>query len=400
MNASIDFARIAEAADLPAIMASRGVEVRNGKAFCRFHENHNTPAMTVFQVGGRWRFDCKACGASGDAIAFVALWDRTNSVEAARKLAGVEAPRPAGKLPRIAQGETSPIPRSIHTGDIVRSRGEPSRPIPRHPEPWDDPDWQEAADSIIVRAESRLWSPAGGPALEWLRRRGLLDLTIRRFRLGFVDAVETTAPLGSLYDPRAGRHRGIRAERGITIPWCHPEAWYHEAERPPGHRWVGCNVRRLMPDVFQKLPPDQEKCWAFPGSKRGYPYPFSDLVPGLPAVIVEGEWDALIAWQEFGWIANVVSVGSAKTSPKPQAMATLQGCPHWLLALHNDQAGNQGSKKWTARSRGKATRLMLPPEVDLNDMHLAGTKLRQWLRSEYETFGWSFPLDRTTPDLA
>ena len=388
MNA-IDFNVIAEQADLPAILARAGIEVRNGKAFCPFHDNTNTPAMTVFQVGGRWRFDCKSCGAKGDAIGFLAQWERIAPIEAARQLAGVRPEDARRKAPGVRQDGPHGSPRQDWTSARRQPYGEANGRLPEVPAAWAEPEWQEVVDAIIREAEDVLWSPAGREALDWLRGRGLLDLTIRRFRLGFLPKRVRTDPIEALRN-RDGP-RGITAPRGITLPWCHPEAWYHANEPTPGPRWVGCNVRRLTPEVYGPLPVDQEKCFAFAGSQRGFAYPFSDLVLGLPALIVEGEWDALIAWQELGWVANVISVGGAKQDPKPSAAAELDGCPTWLIALHNDDAGNEGAKKWAIRSRGKSVRALLPPGRDLNDLHLGGS-LMGWLRSEYEALGWPWPL--------
>jgi hypothetical protein len=378
MNSTIDFDVIAEQADLPSIMARSGVEVRNGKALCPFHSNVNTPAMTVFQVGGRWRFDCKGCGVKGDAITWVAEMEKIGLSDAARKLGGTEKSRPSRNGPggSIAKRLSGVLVDSSSGG--FGARGEAIRRFPEKPAAWESPEWQKAADDLVCRAEDRLWSPQGADALDWLRRRGLLDFTIRRFRLGFIKSDWE----------RSGR---LAAPRGITLPWCHPEAWYHASETPPGPRWVGCKIRRLAsPDLFESLAKTESKCATFKDSGTGYPYPFADLTPGLPVIIAEGEWDALIAWQELGWIANVVTVGAAKQDPKPEALDTLLDCPNWLVALHNDAAGNEGSKLWDIRSKGKAIRLMLKPDVDLNDMHLAGIGLRDWLKSEFEDLGWTW----------
>jgi len=389
MNQPIDFDGIAERADLPALMGRAGVEVRNGKALCPFHTNVNTPALSVFHVGGRWRFQCKNsdCSAKGDAIGWVSMYDRITPLEAAMKLGGIAGDGPGVRQERPARpspGREPTDPRSPANGAYRRPKEEPA--------PWADPEWQEAADGIIRRAARRLWSPEGREALTWLRARGLADHTIERFALGFVAEWERTDPIEAIRD--RDKSRGISAPRGITIPWCHPTAWYHASEPTPGPRWVGCNVRKLGPDPSAPLPPGDEKCMTLTGSRRGYPYPFADLTPGVPVVIAEGEWDTLIAWQQFGWAVNVVGVGGADQDPKPEALATLDDCPTWLIALHNDAAGNAGTGKWAARSEGKDVRLMLPAGVDLNEMHLGGTDLLGWLRSEFDLLGWRWPLDR------
>jgi DNA primase len=44
-------------------------------ALCPFHANTVTPALSIYQKGGRWRYRCHSCGAAGDAIEWVAARD-------------------------------------------------------------------------------------------------------------------------------------------------------------------------------------------------------------------------------------------------------------------------------------------------------------------------------------
>ena len=372
----IPFDRIAEEQNLPAMLRAEGIEVRHGKAFCPFHDNARTPALSVYQVGGRWRFKCHGCPAKGDAITWRALRKGIEVAEAARELGHLDAP--GGRV--VGSARPNPPAR------IERPRVDP-------PGPWLDETWQRKAGKIIDRAADALWSRAGRPALEWLRARGLLDHTISLFRLGFIaeprDFISEPIPVLPL--DRRGDVGRIYPIRGITIPWAHPGAWYHANEPTSGPRWVGCNVRHLMPDVFAPLAESVDKCKAFAGSHRGYPYPYADLVPGIPLVLAEGEWDALIGWQEFGWIANVATVGGTKGEPKFAALDAFACCSDWLLALHNDDAGNEAVPRWEKRARGKAVRLLLPPGEDLNDMHLGGTDVLTWLRGEYKFLDWPWP---------
>lgn len=378
---TISFDRIAEEQDLPSMLRSEGIEIRNGKALCPFHDNTQTPALSVYQVGGRWRFRCHSCDAKGDAITWRAMRKGIKVAEAARELGNLEAPKASGRPGVRRSSAIQPPPPAATT----RPRIDP-------PGPWADRIWQVEAERIIVEAERVLWSSAGRDALDWLRARGLLDFTIRRFQLGFIAETNHSEVVPALGLDQHQRPKRINAMRGITIPWAHPEAWYPANESPPGPRWAGCNVRRLAADVFGPLPSTMEKCMAFAGSHRGYPYPHADLVPGLPLLLAEGEWDAMIAWQELGWIANIATIGGTKGEPRIATLDSFAACPHWLLALHNDPAGNESAKQWAKRSQGKSFRLMLPPNVDLNDMHLGGMDLRDWLRKEYDLLDWPWPL--------
>jgi hypothetical protein len=40
---------------------------------------------------------------------------------------------------------------------------------------------------------------------------------------------------------------------------------------------------------------------------------------------------------------------------------------------------------------------MLEPDVDLNEMHRRGDDLMGWLRSEFESLGWAWPLADRDP---
>jgi hypothetical protein len=168
----IDFAAVAESADLPALLAEDGVKVRGGKVVCPYHDDHD-PSLSLYHRGGRWWFKCHVCGAAGDSISYVARRDGIGRLEAARRLAG--------------DGDPIPRPRPCPA-----PRPEPAAPATAG--------WSVAVGALVEEAERRLWGPAGAEALAYLHRRGLRDEVIRAARLG-------------LSDGRGG------APSGITIPW-------------------------------------------------------------------------------------------------------------------------------------------------------------------------------------
>ncbi len=76
-------------------------------------------------------------------------------------------------------------------------------------------------------------------------------------------------------------------------------------------------MRRLAEgDVNAPLPDDRpHKYQAVTGSAPRALLPVCRAsMPGEPAIVCEGEFDSLIAWQEFGPVANVVSFGGAGQS--------------------------------------------------------------------------------------
>ena len=85
-----------------------------------------------------------------------------------------------------------------------------------------------------------------------------------------------------------------------------------EGTLSPGSRMP--TVRRLAADPFEPLPEGLSKCLAFKGSTRGFLFPWSELLPTqgiIPALIVEGELDAVVGWQAVGHMVHVVTVGGA-----------------------------------------------------------------------------------------
>lgn len=128
---------------------------REFKACCPFHQE-KTPSFYVND--DKQFYHCFGCGASGDVIDFVMRHDNLSFIEAVETLAaqaGMEVPR--------ARPE-----------DIKREQE------------------QKNLYSLIDEAsrffESHLHGPAGRPALDYLRGRGVSAEAISAFRLGFAPA--------------------------------------------------------------------------------------------------------------------------------------------------------------------------------------------------------------------
>jgi len=123
---------------------------RNWKGCCPFH-NEKSPSFYVYEDG----FHCFGCGAHGDAIAFVMRTEGATFPEAVERLtaeAGLEVPKPSREE----------AIRETRARDLFAV--------------------MEAAQESFAR---RLRLPEGKPALEYLRRRGLTEDTIRGFGLGW-----------------------------------------------------------------------------------------------------------------------------------------------------------------------------------------------------------------------
>ncbi len=125
---------------------------REHSGLCPFH-NEKSPSFTVSDEKGF--FHCFGCGAHGDAIGFAMRMENLSFPDAVERLAGE-----AGiEVPRASPEEAQRYKAQASLRDVT-----------------------EAACQYF---QQRLRAPDGRAALEYLRRRGLSDETIQRFRLGY-----------------------------------------------------------------------------------------------------------------------------------------------------------------------------------------------------------------------
>lgn len=369
----IDFAAVASSlGDLRRVVAEDLKHPgRAGKFPCPFHGEgqERTPSLHVEAD----HFHCFGCNKHGDALDWIAAREGLTLIEAAKRVdPSIVTAEDIDRLERGGPPAAPPGPRAA-----------PAPAPPPPPETWKGPEYRRTLDDLVRRAEVILWSPEGRPALGWLKRRGLADVTIRRFRLGFLPADVRTDPVPGLLDDD-GQTRGIYAPRGVTLPWLAPEAWYSDADgEPDGPRWVGMNVRRLADDVDGPLPEGVQKCFAAKGSRRGFLYPWPEILPTQgdgPLLLVEGEFDALIGVQAAGHLLNVATAGSASVRNLPrESRSALARCPWILLSLDHDGAGVGGARSWREQYPHKARRVLLPCGKDLNAFVLAGGDTAGWV---------------------
>jgi DNA primase len=371
---TIDFDQIRAAADLESIItADLGQPAPGRRWLCPYHEDRH-PSLALTPDRRHWR--CWSCGERGDVLDWVTRREGIPLVEAVRQLDPTAAPDP-WEMPVShrppATSPTSPAGASAAPPQVDR----PSAPT----EPaWLNPEWQAAVDRIVYQAEAALWSSDGRRALDWLRSRGLADCTITRFRLGYVASDFNTDPIGVLGHDDRGRPKRLWVRRGILLPWVAPQAVY-SATVECEHRWVGANVRRLAADPFSPI--DSPKCMALAGSTRGYLYPWPEIMSSQgirPALLCEGEIDALLAEQAAGHLVIVGTVGGANQNPHRKALAALARCPVWLIAMDHDEAGVEAARAWRERAPHKARRVLLPWGKDLGEFVQSGGDIVTWLR--------------------
>lgn len=295
---------------------------------CPFHDDHD-PSFTVDAKG--WR--CWACGIGGDAAALVMRHRGIGFGEAVLWLAGSIGIAPPA-------GPTLPGPPAA-LGRPGKSAGRPSDGLQGLP--------LADALSLAEEAEKRLWTPAGSGARRYLEGRGLRPETIEAARLGWTPGVMLPTSDGS---------RRWRAA-GVVIPW-------RDGDRL-------CRVKIRQPDGCKP-----RYAQAFSDRPRVYPGP--DAVrPGLPVVITEGEFDALLLGQDLEDLAGVITTGSSSTRLDPSMLPALLRCPAWFAAHDADEAGDESAAEWPSR----AVRVRPPAGKDWTESHRAGVDLQRWWIEEH-----------------
>ena len=152
-----------------------------------------------------------------------------------------------------------------------------------------------------------------------------------------------------------GRPKRTWLPRGVVIPW-----------EIGGELWR-VNIRR---------PAGDPKYLQVSGSASGL-YNADALTPNRSAVLVEGEFDALIITQHAGDLVATVATGSTSGARRTRWIAQLALPPLVLVAFDADDAGDKAAAYWL-RVLTKAKRWR-PFWGDANAMAQDGADVRAWL---------------------
>ena len=317
-------------ADLIERETNRKPVTRNGRKWfcCPFHEDA-TPSLVIRKPhGGQPYFRCYGCDARGDAAGFVM---RLRSLTFAQSVAYLTG---------------GPIPTSKTTASPA------TKPTPKlTPKPSGLP--EADALSLVESAAARLWTPDGAHALAYLTGPRCLSVeTIRRARIGWTPRAD-----GVAWRPP-----------GVVIPWFNGDRLTMVKIRPPD-AW-----RLRFPEA--KRPPKYLECFRDPSRLVSFPSS-ATIRPGLPLVIVEGEFDALCLGEALGDLAAVITLGSASARPEPHALAPMLAAPRWYIATDADPAGDKAADGWPARAR----RVRPPGSYkDWTEVKGGGVNLARWWR--------------------
>lgn len=309
---------------------------------CPFHHESKGWSLQVWADG----FKCYGakCGVAGDVIKWHELRYTMTAGEAIRFLRGDQIP---GIKPKRRPTTAQPQPRQRELA------APPSQ------------EWQSYAHAVLEFAESALWeSAAGEKALTYLNKRGIHDLAIQTANLGYIPARDDRERTygRALFDQwKKPDGKPVRVPCGIVIP--------HLAD---GHLWA-LRVRRATGDP--------KYMGVSGGSKALY---WSDaILPGLPVLIVEGEFDALVAWQCAADLVSPVALGSASNADiNPYWFPKLMSAPRILARLDDDAAGGKYMPKLAALSQCVVP-CQVPHGKDINEFYELSDfhrdPVRQWL---------------------
>ena len=329
---------------------------------------------------------CRQCGKGGDAIAYVMAKDGIGYVEALVKLGDLATATgyilektdftqdEAGAiLALVGDGKEykeamSEVAKARKTGATLpklaalpAATSTPKTPTIPTPEACEPPsqEWQAHASDFIAVSQETLWSATGSKALAWLVARGLTEEAITRGGLGYHGGnpeYEDRAAWGlpdELNDK--GNLKKVWLPRGVVIPWViGDDVWRVNIRRPVGEpKYIG------------------------PTGWGNALYDADQLTTDRPAILVEGELDALTVKQHAGDLITPTATGSTAGARRARWLARLALCPRVLVAFDADQAGEDARQYWLS---------VLPNGVywrpfwgDANGMQTGGGDLRQWI---------------------
>jgi DNA primase catalytic core len=317
--------RIKTTVDMVALAEARGIRMKkNGRGYfglCPFHDDKN-PSLSINPKTNLWQ--CFGCGASGDVIRFIELFDRVDFTEAVRILSAPESAPPARK-PR--QTTNPPKPPSIH-----------------------DPQTDQYLERIVTLYENN--SQKAGAYLEG---RGITDAgLLSRFRIGFCnntlnnllpregDIRESLKQMGILYDNNRERFNNC-----LVIPVCDIDGnivtLYGRSIKPGSTR----------PHMF--LPDRPKGLWNS-----------SVIKTSAEIILVESITDGLSVC--MAGLGNVIALGGTN-GLKSDYIRQMQhnGVTHITLLLDGDDAGKDAAMRLQEKLTAfHVTTKTLPDDHDPN----------------------------------
>ncbi len=304
------------------IIARRLNVQRKGREFiavCPFH-NDTKPSLTINDEKGFYH--CFACGAHGTAIDFLKNYEGLSFVESVERLAGYLGMQ----VPKASPAEVKKTAQKKDLYDVM--------------------------DHVCRYFQHQLHELSGQEALKILRRRGLSDETIDKFRLGF-------APAASGHFMSAMDKQGITQQQLIDTGML---ITVEDASREPYPRFRG----RIMFPIFDV----HGRCIAFGGRIIGegepkylnspetllfhkghvlfaYHQASQNIRKTGQFFVGEGYMD-VIAMHQAGFTGAVAPLGTAIT--ESQLSLLWRHCKEPILCFDGDAAGQKAAMRACMRA--------------------------------------------------
>jgi DNA primase len=311
---------------LAGVVGRRVRLVKKGRDFvglCPFH-NEKTPSFNVVEEKGFYH--CFGCGAHGDVIGFSMRLGNLGfreTVESLAKEAGLQLP---AESPQQRD-------RDLHVSTLY--------------------DICEAACAFFQR---QLHSPLGRDAMEYLRKRGLDDATIRRFRIGFAPASRTLLKneLSKTFSDQLAIDASLvrqREEGGETFDFFRERIIFPICDR--GGRVIAFGGRLLRDGQPKYLNSAETLIFQKARTLFALHIARASATPSNPPIVTEGYMD-VIALHQNGFDTAVAPLGTALT--EEQISDLWKVGPELIICFDGDTAGlNAG-----ARAINRALPLLTP----------------------------------------
>lgn len=229
--------------------------------------------------------------------------------------------------------------------------------------------WMDRAEAFCLKCRAVLLSEKGQRARAWLYSRGFTDATIQYYGLGLnlAEGHQDAKDWGTSQD--------VWVSRGIVIPWQVGQDIWKVNIRRPEKDIVAENARKRARGKKEDAP----KYRNIAGGSNCL-YGVDTIQPGLPLVIVEGEFDRLALLQAMDRQIAVVATGSTGAAREQRWIDAIRQASDILIAFDDDgnEAGDQAAEYWLKRVESVR---WLPWSHDVNDMLREGMDIPVWLHT-------------------
>lgn len=296
---------------------------------------------------GRGRYWCRQCKKAGDAIQFCREFMGLSYKEATDK---VSKSNPSEVF--FPVGNKKPIAYEARKQHI----------IPELPSNI----WINESEKIVKQSSDEIFKHSD--ILELLKKRGLSEDAVFKYRIGFND-INLNLPIDTwsltINQVPTGR-KSLWLPRGVVIPTI------------LDNKIVRINIRRTewtATDIYPKY------C-KVPGSMKGMSFIGQRNAPVM--IVVESELDAYALHHAIGDFAFVIATCGASVDPDIVTDDRAKKAQVLLICHDNDDAGSKMFDKWKQLYLN-ATAVPTPIGKDVGEFIEKGGDLRQWVLSVLPT---------------